>query len=167
MEIRNMNKIVIHASNISGHGTFATANIANDEFIVRLEGERVPLSEGDRISCERGFTIDDPLQIEEETVIIVEGGMRIVNHSCDPNAGIRKQNDLYAIKEISNGDEITFDYSTTVGTNVDWQMVCRCGSMNCRGIIGNVTTLPPERLQYYREHKVLPDFILRQLKLDI
>ena len=39
------------------------------------------------------------------------------------------------MKPIKKGDEITIDYSTTVGENY-WKMTCLCGSKNCRKIIG-------------------------------
>src|SRR5437868_15545106 len=40
---------------------------------------------------------------------------RFVNHSCEPNAGIRKTNNqlfLFAVRSIGSGNEILIDYST-------------------------------------------------------
>ena len=53
------------------------------------------------------------------------------NHSCDPNAGLRGDVRLIALKDIAVGDAITFDYATCV-TERDWKMKCFCGEANCR-----------------------------------
>lgn len=87
-----------------------------------------------------------------------------INHSCQPNTGIRGKNDLYALEDIKAGDEITFDYSTTVGRNNDWNMICHCGNLRCRKIIRNFLSIPKQQFDYYSKLKVLPDFIKAQLK---
>lgn len=72
-----------------------------------------------------------------------------VNHSCNPNAGIRiedlsdgtKNSLLLAIKEIKEGEEITIDYSTTQFE--EWTFEgCRCGQPNCRGKMTEFARLP-------------------------
>jgi len=69
----------------------------------------------------------------------------LANHSCDPNTQVLVRDlggghaVLSAIKVISLGDEITFDYGATLEKDDPWTMKCRCGSLLCRGVIGNPT----------------------------
>ncbi|MHB8630096.1 MAG: SET domain-containing protein-lysine N-methyltransferase [Aggregatilineales bacterium] len=54
----------------------------------------------------------------------------MINHSCDPNAGVKGQNVLVARRDIAPGEEICFDYETTDTQGMNF--VCRCGSPKCR-----------------------------------
>jgi hypothetical protein len=105
----------------------------------------------------------DPLQIEEDLHLVLNPIARTFNHSCIPNAGIRNSNQLFAFRDIEMDEEITYDYSSTVGTNVEWWMPCHCMTGDCRGEVGNVLTIPPEVLESYVRADLLPDFIKRQL----
>jgi len=88
-----------------------------------------------------------------------------MNHSCDPNSAVKGDNKLIAIRDIEKGEEITYDYSATVGTNItSWTMKCKCGSVNCRGTLGNVTTVPKEQLEKYLAAGGVQKFIRKQLK---
>ncbi len=67
-----------------------------------------------------------------------------INHSCNPNSGLIIKNEkvnLIAIKNIKNGKEITYDYSTTINED-NWKMRCNCGSKICRKIIKDFKYLP-------------------------
>lgn len=108
----------------------------------------------------------DPLQIGEDAYLWLDHASKVINHSCDPNAALRGVSDLYAIKDIYPNDEITYDYSTTVGVNDEMYMECHCGAKNCRGEIGNVLTLPKEVLEKYLKLNALQDFIKRQLRVS-
>ena len=58
-----------------------------------------------------------------------------LNHSCEPNAGIRKTNQqlfLFAAKPIAAEKEIVIDYSTILGDDDIWTMRCNCGRSACR-----------------------------------
>jgi hypothetical protein len=57
------------------------------------------------------------------------------NHSCNPTIWLDEDYSLLARREIGAGDELTIDYATMVA-DPGWQMACRCGSANCRGLIG-------------------------------
>jgi len=55
---------------------------------------------------------------------------------------------LLARREISAGDELTFDYATMIA-DPGWQMACRCGAANCRGTIrGDDWKLPGLQTRY-------------------
>ena len=89
---------------------------------------------------------------------------RQINHSCDPNAGIKGENELFAIKDIGIGDEITFDYSTVVGSQSDWSMECKCRSKKCRKQIKNYRSIPKDILNSYFHLGCLPDFVKEEVR---
>ena len=92
------------------------------------------------------------LQIGPDLYIGASGGLDdFVNHSCDPNAGVRIEGtaaELFAIRDIAAGEEILFDYSTTLDEE-DFTMDCRCGSPSCRGRVGDGRDLPDDVWQRY------------------
>jgi hypothetical protein len=68
--------------------------------------------------CSKGETLDD-----------------CINHSCDPNAGfITGEPALFALRDIAVGEQITWDYSTSIA-EPGWTLTCLCGSVNCRGMV--------------------------------
>jgi len=88
---------------------------------------------------------DYGIQIDEEFVM---GGFSkdlneiedayFFNHSCDPNACIRGQIALVAMRDINVGEQVTFDYAMCLHPTPGmprYKMECMCGSTNCRGII--------------------------------
>ena len=67
---------------------------------------------------------------------------RFVNHSCEPNCEIQKwtvngfyRMALYTLRDLEPGDELTYDYNFSLFNPHEGQS-CRCGSKNCRGVIG-------------------------------
>jgi hypothetical protein len=66
------------------------------------------------------------------------------NHSCDPNAGfLDGEPVLYALRDIEAGEEITWDYSTSI-SETGWSLDCRCQSARCRGVIRPWFELSPK-----------------------
>ena len=59
-----------------------------------------------------------------------EGAMMHLNHSCNPNVGVRGEITFIAMRDIEAGEELTFDYAMT--DNEDYEMHCNCGTQNCR-----------------------------------
>lgn len=55
------------------------------------------------------------------------------NHSCEANTAYRGLN-VYAVRDIAAGEELTLDYSTFCDGNM-LEFQCQCQSPNCRGII--------------------------------
>ncbi|EKD70546.1 MAG: nuclear protein SET [uncultured bacterium] len=160
-----MYKTVTRHSSISGKGTFITENVRAGEFIKQLTGEPVPVNQILQICAERGVSWDDPLQIDENTYLILDEYSTTINHSCDPNVCLRNKNDLYAIKDIKAHEELIFDYSTTEGIFIPWSMKCACGAKQCRKVVGNVLSIPRDTLQKYIKLHALQNHILRQLKI--
>jgi uncharacterized protein len=62
-----------------------------------------------------------------------------VNHSCDPNCGVRLNDeqafDVVARQQIHAGQEVTFDYATRNFTIDYFPAVCLCGAPRCRSSV--------------------------------
>ena len=154
--------LVIHGSPIEGRGVFATRHFKVGEPVHWMDGERVSLIGcGWRIATRR-LRFDDPLQIGPVSFIALDTFSVSINSSCDPTTGLRGRNELFAIREIEPGAEITFDYSMTVLPSVfnrHWRMPCRCGAATCRGAIGNLDSVPPGRLADYAALGAIQDYM--------
>ena len=91
---------------------------------------------------------------------------RYLNHSCEPNAAIRKLNNqvfLVAAARIDRGDEVVFDYSTTIGDDDVWTMRCNCGEPTCRGRIKRFGSLPRALKERYLAGGLVPKYIVATL----
>jgi len=126
-----------------GRGLFAAEPIATGTEILRFTGPELTLNE----VRSRGAAAANALQVGIDRYLYLDKPGRFVNHSCDPNAAVLGDTSLAAIRPILPGDEIRFDYSTTVSDG--WTMACRCGSAGCRGLIVAFQLLPePLRRRY-------------------
>lgn len=164
-EIAVCNKTEMRTSSISGRGSFAREKIAQGEYLFTLSGEIIQSDPDVTELCRQlGISADDPLQIDDAQFLICNLEAKTINHSCEPNACLRNQRDLYALRDIKVDEEITYDYSTTSGTNDKWVMNCACGSGICRKTIGNILTLPAITLAKYIHMNALPGFISRQIQ---
>jgi [histone H3]-lysine4 N-trimethyltransferase ASH1L len=70
------------------------------------------------------------------------GECRFVNHSCEPNCEMQKWSvnglfrmALFALEDIDAGKELGYDYNFSLFNAAEGQP-CKCGSINCRGVIG-------------------------------
>jgi uncharacterized protein len=79
----------------------------------------------------------------------------MVNHSCDPNCGVRLNDgrayDFVARRPIGDGQELTFDYATRNFTIDHFPTACLCGTARCRGSITGWKDLPAARKADYGE----------------
>lgn len=142
-----------------GQSVFAARPFSRGDVITQFTGTILHKSE---IPKKYKGESDRFVQIGEEEFMGPSGDVDdLINHSCEPNAGLKfgtEQILLVAIKDIEEGDEITWDYSTTMFDN-KWKMRCDCRSSVCRKIISDFTLLSPERQNHYRELNVIPPYI--------
>ncbi len=71
-----------------------------------------------------------------------------VNHSCDPNCGVRLNTrvggfDFVALRPIAAAEEITFDYAMRNYAIEHFPTRCLCGAAACRGTVTGWKDLPP------------------------
>ena len=74
------------------------------------------------------------------------------NHSCEPNAGLKGQIFLVAMRNIKKGEEITFDYVMSCAQDGERRVLfeCNCGAPNCRKEITNHDWKIPELQEKYK-----------------
>ena len=140
-----------------GKGVFARSMIREGEEILRFAG---PLIDPETVDA-KGVRQCDPLQIGSELYVDIGPPGVFVNHSCAPNAGIRDDVRLVAITEIRDGDEIFYDYSTTMNEN-HWTLACLCRSTLCRGKIGDFKDLPRRTRHRYLRIGIVQSYLARQ-----
>lgn len=150
-----------------GKGVFTKKKFKAGDFVILLSGDRLTSKQIDvRIDAGKE-TCNDPLQISRLMYFDLDELPRTVNHSCDPNCGLRQENKLYALRDIDAGEEISFDYSTTVPKYKSWwKMRCHCHAKNCRRIISSYNTIPKAQLTKYLKLRVLPLWVRKFHKFD-
>lgn len=78
--------------------------------------------------------IEDNLYIAPKNAEEVEGNILCLNHSCNPNVGVRGQITFVAMRDIPAGAELTIDYAMIDG-DPEERMECSCGAKGCRKLI--------------------------------
>jgi len=156
----------IKESGSLGRGLFATQLIKKGGQILEFTGPFISLEEAwqkapDKLSC--------PLQIGPTQYIDIQEPGVLANHSCSPNAGVQNDRFLVAIQDIQPGQEIFYDYSTTMETmdEDNWTLECRCGGPNCRHTISDFRCLPPEVQESYLQLNIVQSFIRGKLLKSI
>ena len=61
--------------------------------------------------------------------------IHLTNHSCDPNSAFDAAGMLIALRDIDEGEEITYDYLMHPIPAAPWNFKCRCQSEKCVGWI--------------------------------
>jgi hypothetical protein len=147
-----------------GKAVFAATAFAEGETIVKFTGR---LLRADRVPTELSGETDHYVQITPDHYLGPSGRIDdLINHSCSPNAGLRFLDEgifLIAIRAIAPGEEIAWDYSTTL-TESNWHMICQCRSPECRRVIGNFDTLPPDRQAWYRARNLVAPYLREPVK---
>lgn len=119
-------------SDRGGNTVVAKDFIAKGELIVVWSGALV---DGEELTGLPQTVCRYSLQVEENHYLVSLSDCEppdYVNHSCDPNSGLSGQITLVAMRDIQPGEEITYDYAMSDGSNYD-EFPCGCGSMHCRG----------------------------------
>lgn len=138
--------VEVRLSGVEGRGVFAARDIKAGEFVCSLSGRLVPSSTAQGPDYDRmALQISDDWWLEEEG-----HPDDFINHRCDPNLRFSPQGDFFqALKAIRKGEELFFDYATSVYFG-GWSVECLCGAPNCRGQITGFEDLNPDM-----QHKIL------------
>jgi uncharacterized protein len=147
-----------------GKGVFATRDIKKGTIIHLLDGERLTLGQLANKVKDGDEDLNDPLQIGKRTYIDLDEISRTFNHSCDPNTGLRKRSEMFALRDITKGEEITYNYSLTIAPT-NWSMKCLCGTNKCQGVISDIRSIPKKYLNEYKQMGALQTYMRPIVKL--
>jgi hypothetical protein len=131
-----------------GRAVFAGCDFKRGDLIFETNGTRLAHQ------TEHTIQIDWDFHLEPDSPI------RLINHSCDPNVGVKTNPnglpDFYAFRDIQQGEELNFDYAMTeyrhyprADEALEFSLECRCGSPNCRGKLGYYSELSAATKQRY------------------
>ena len=146
-----------------GKSVFADKPFARGEFICEFTG--VIVTKNEYLQCH------DPqnnhyLQVDEDHFLGPSNEADdLINHSCNPNCGLVYQSDgirLVAIRDIPRGEELTFDYSTTMDEDC-WEMSCLCGDDKCRRVVRDFKHLPKSLQHKYITLGVVPAYLVKKI----
>ena len=127
-------KTEVRESKIHGRGLFAVTEISKQE-IVAVKGGHIV----DRKTLREKITpLLGPVEIQIGDDLFIapvsdeerELSMLYLNHSCDPNLGIRGEITFVAMRDIRAGEELTHDWAMT--DDDDYSIKCTCGALDCR-----------------------------------
>ncbi len=151
------------ASAIEGRGVFAREPIAADE-VVEVKGghvvdraalEALPARlQNSEIGIAQGLHLVALDETEYEAVML------FLNHSCEPNVGVRGNVVFVAMRDIAPGEELTIDYAM-IDDHEDEPMACNCGTPSCRGVVRGQDFRLPELQRRYGGY--LSTYLLDQI----
>jgi SET domain-containing protein len=149
--------IAVGQSQIGGAGLFATRLIRSGERIWwenDLSHKLVDWSDIMKMPPrEREEFIEHAWQFDETRWVADDpksDTSLLMNHSCDPNAWFVSDTLMTARRDISPGEEVTYDYATSEAFSLFIE--CRCGSANCRGFVTHDDHLLEAFQAAYRGH---------------
>lgn len=135
------NDIELRATASKGKGVFAVRQFHRGEIVVPGV-----------IECELPGNTDHATQIARNRYVLHAGLNPLVNHSCNPNCGIRVNHtgghDIVAMRTIDVDEEITYDYAMRNYT-MEYIPRCHCGEKMCRETITGWKDLPRTTREKY------------------
>ena len=145
-----------------GKAVYAAEGFAEGDTIIRFTGRQF---RADKVPSLMHGKSDRYVQVTPQHYMGPSGRIDdLINHSCSPNAGLRFTDAgvfLVAIRDITPGEEIAWDYSTTLAES-NWHMICQCQSPECRRVIGNFSTLSDERQEWFRARNLVAPYLRRK-----
>jgi len=133
-------KTIVKETKDYGEGVFAKENIKQGEIVNVTGGYIMTLEECKKLPQHLEYL---SVQVEENLFLGIKNDSEMedswrFNHSCDANLGHRGQLSLVAMRDISEGEELTFDYATAlfrIAGVEPFEMQCLCGKKECRGVV--------------------------------
>jgi uncharacterized protein len=166
--------LAVGDSGIDRKGVFANRAFKKGAIIHTLQGKEISIPEIEHIYLSGINRISaDGYQVSDDRYMFLDTFSAYINHSCNPTCGVIDRCTLIALRDVNEGEEISYDYSTVEWTPeeyriydyAEWPMVCRCGEPNCRKLITCFPCLSDSIKQTYISAGTLPDHIKHKLDL--
>jgi hypothetical protein len=140
-----------------GKGLFAKQSIAAGTalFQVDINSRKLQFSDTKKLEGRESHA----LQISMDEYILLQPPVLLSNHSCDPNCGFNEYYQFITVKDIAEGEELVWDYSTSMFEH-NWTMKCQCGTQLCRTIVRDFDLLPQEIQSKYLNMKIVLPYIV-------
>lgn len=145
-----------------GKGIFAADDLSKGFIVCKISGSALSFRETIDLADEECYC----LQVGEDDYLIPDTPFYYSNHSCNPNCGINENLELVTICDIIKGEELCWDYSTSV-LERHWTMKCNCGEKNCRNIVTDFDLLPFNVQMKYLKMKIVMPFIRQNMTAHI
>ena len=139
--LRQQKKYIVKGNAIAGYGIYATQNIAENYLIFLGEGRSQRIVT--KAYVQQHWSAEEQenfrryaYPISDEVFILWDeqpDNWAPQNHSCDANT-VYKGLNVYSIKPIAKGEELTLDYTSFLSTDME-PFMCQCQSKNCKGLI--------------------------------
>lgn len=157
-------RLAVKDSGIHGYGVFAQEPIRKGQFIAELRGSRITYQTSVHGQSNR---YSDWIGIGDDTWIDPIDEFQYLNHSCNPNAGLKgsRKLKLYALRRIEAGEEITIDYSTTESDPDYCFENLEPAHEHYRQFVGPVQSLPVDT--YKRYFPLIPKHFQRVYEKEV
>lgn len=139
---------------VHGKGVRARTNLTSGTILVHISGPRVNYWETIALGKKESYC----LQVGLSNYIKPLFPFFLFNHSCVPNCGINEQLQLITLRDMPAGEELTWDYSTSM-LERGWTLNCSCGQTNCRQVITDFDLLPKSLQKHYLDNGIVLPFI--------
>ena len=138
-------KLEIKRTKNIGQGLFAKEKISKGEVIADWSEGKI--YHANKSSDLPRTIVNYAIQFGQHEWVDIDD-CRFINHSCEPNCGFEGKFQLVTMRNIDNGEQLTFDYS--MSEDSDWRMNCICNSKLCRKVIGSFSNLPESFRKKYK-----------------
>lgn len=147
--------LIVRSSAIHAAGCYTTASVRKGTRVAEYTGHVVTKAEADKAYEESPITYLFGLG-DGKYVIDGHAAAMFINHSCDPNCETSEEDNhiwITAIRDIAEGEEITYDYCLYDGG--DDEALCNCGAIECRGTMYSPQEIGRRKAKARREAKLL------------
>lgn len=149
--------VIVKDSNF-GKGIFTTIDLPKKYILFNITGKPITFEETVRLGQDECYS----LQVGMDKYIIPNFPFHLSNHCCQPNCGINRQMEFITLRDINAGEELSWDYSTSMMER-HWTMQCDCGYHDCRHFIGDFDMLSAHIRERYLQMNIVLPFIVEEL----
>lgn len=154
-----MKDFIIMKTKHKGLGLFALRDFKQGERIFHLDLTKMKRYSVKEIDGNPDLNGDHADYVGHGKYVVDDSPASYMNHSCDANCYVKMKSiaikDVYAMRDIQRGEELTHDYTATSVSQFAgmgfWIEECKCGSKNCRKVLqGDFFKMPKKwQKKYY------------------